>query len=155
MFLTRIHLDPRSREARRDLADAYQLHATLSRAFSAPETRCPPGEFLWRLESESSPEGCPRVLVQSRSLPDWSRLDNARWLAGEPDPAMDLWVRLGLGSLRPGQKYRFRLRANPSITRNGKRTGLLQLKDQEAWLRRQGLEHHGFLLPDQPSDILP
>ena len=36
MFLHRIHLDPRCREARRDLSDPYQLHSTLCRAFCEP-----------------------------------------------------------------------------------------------------------------------
>lgn len=46
MFLHRIHLDPRCREARRDLSDPYQLHSTLCRAFSTPDKKCPEGEFL-------------------------------------------------------------------------------------------------------------
>ena len=41
MFLHRIHLDPRCREARRDLADPYQLHSTLCRAFSEPDCEVP------------------------------------------------------------------------------------------------------------------
>lgn len=53
MFLHRIHLDPRCREARRDLADPYQLHSTLCRAFSKPDTKCPESEFLWRQEPET------------------------------------------------------------------------------------------------------
>lgn len=51
MFLHRIHLDPRCREARRDLADSYQLHSC--RAFCEPDRKCPEGEFLWRLEPET------------------------------------------------------------------------------------------------------
>lgn len=64
MLLHRIHLDPRCREARRDLSDPYQLHSTLCRAFSAPDKKCPENTFLWRLEPETDSTGCPRILVQ-------------------------------------------------------------------------------------------
>ena len=70
MFLHRIHLDPRCREARRDLSDPYQLHSTLCRAFCEPDRKCSEGEFLWRLEPETDLMGGSRILVQSRTIPD-------------------------------------------------------------------------------------
>lgn len=146
MFLSRIHLDPRNRDARRDLADPYELHSTLCRAFSPTDRKCPEGEFLWRLEPEADSKRCPRVLIQSRSLPDWTRIGIQGWLSEDPDPSVDLQTRLGLNLLRSGHQFRFRLRANPCVTRNGKRLGLLQLPDQEAWLERKGREQHGFRL---------
>jgi CRISPR system Cascade subunit CasE len=123
------------------------LHSTLCRAFSAPQRKCPEGEFLWRLEPETDTNGCPRVLVQSRSLPDWSRIGIPGWFAQAPDPAVDLGAKLKLDSLQAGRKFRFRLRANPCVCRQGKRLGLFQLAEQEAWLARKGREQHGFSLP--------
>ncbi len=149
MFLHRIHLDSRCREARRDLSDSYQLHATLCRAFSAPDKKCPKGEFLWRLESETNPTGCPRILVQSRVMPDWAGIGVRGWLL-KADTAIDLKDRLKLDSLKIGQRFRFRLRANPCVTRNGKRKGLLRLEDQEGWIERKG-QRHGFSLPELTS----
>ncbi len=149
MFLHRIHLDPRCREARRDLSDPYQLHATLCRAFSLPDTKCPGGEILWRLEPETGSDGTPRVLVQSRTLPSWDRIGVKGWLA-QADPPLDLRARLRLDALTTGQRFRFRLRANPCVSRNGKRQGLLQLLDQEQWIQRKG-EAHGFVLPKLPT----
>lgn len=149
MFLHRIHLDPRCREARRDLADPYQLHSTLCRAFSRPEHKCPEGEMLWRLEPEIGSDGCPRLLVQSRSIPDWDGIGVKGWLAKAEAP-IDLKTRLKLDALRPGRCYRFRLRANPCVTRNGKRLGLLRLVEQEQWIQRKG-QAHGFVLPQEPS----
>jgi len=149
MFLHRIHLDPRCREARRDLADPYQLHATLCRAFSPPERKCPEGEILWRLEPETDSDGCPRVLVQSRAMPDWAGIGVKEWLAAADSP-IDLKSRLKLDSLKVGRRFRFRLRANPCVTRNGKRLGLLQLKEQEQWIKRKG-QSHGFALPELSS----
>lgn len=145
MFLHRIHLDPRCREARRDLSDPYQLHSTLCRAFCESDRKCPEGEFLWRLEPETDPTGCPRILVQSRVIPEWSRIGVRGWLA-RTDPAVNLKDRLKLDSLKVGQRFRFRLRANPCVTRNGKRLGLLRVEEQEAWVARKG-EQHGFSLP--------
>lgn len=149
MFLHRIHLDPRCREARRDLADPYQLHATLCRAFSRSDRKCSEGEVLWRLESETSSDGCPQILVQSRTIPDWADIGVKGWLA-KADPPIDLENRLKLDTLTTGQRFRFRLRANPCVTRNGKRLGLLQLVEQEQWMKRKGLLH-GFVLPQLPS----
>ena len=149
MFLHRIHLDPRCREARRDLSDPYQLHSTLCRAFSAPDRKCPDGEFLWRIEPETDSSGCPRVLVQSRTLPNWSGIGVQGWLT-KVDPAVDLKERLKLDSLKVGQRFRFRLRANPCVTRSGKRMGLLKLEEQEAWIERKARQH-GFSLPHLAS----
>lgn len=144
MFLHRIHLDPRCREARRDLSDPYQLHSTLCRAFCAPERRCPEGEILWRLEPETDRTGYPRILVQSRAMPDWTSIGVPGWLA-KADPAIDLKDRLKLDLLKVGTRFRFRLRANPCVTRNGKRLGLLRLEEQEKWIERKGGQH-GFSL---------
>lgn len=145
MFLNRIYLNLRCREARRDLADPYQLHSTLCRAFCVPNQKCPEGEILWRLEPENSLTGLPHILVQSRSIPDWSGIGVKDWLA-KADPPIDLKTRIRLDSVKVGQRFRFRLRANPCVTRNGKRLGLLRLEDQEKWVGRKG-ECHGFSLP--------
>lgn len=149
MFLHRIHLDPRCREARRDLSDPYQLHATLCRAFCDPDRKCPEGEILWRLEPETDSDGYPRVLIQSRTIPNWAGIGVKGWLA-KADPSIELKNRLKLDSVKVGQRFRFRLRANPCVTRNGKRLGLLRLEEQEQWIARKG-HLHGFVLPQLPS----
>ncbi len=145
IFLHRLYLNLRCKEARRDIADPYQMHSTLCRAFSPPDQKCPAGEYLWRLESEVDEKGNPRLLIQSRSKPNWSSIGVEDWLAGEPDPAIDLADRLGLAALSPGKRFRYRLKANPSKTdiRNGKRLGLFKQEDQVAWLARKGGQH-GF-----------
>jgi CRISPR system Cascade subunit CasE len=145
MHLFRIHLNPRSKEARRDLADPYQMHATLCRAFFPPDTPCPAGALLWRLEPETDREGRPRVLIQAGATPDWSRIPHADWLAQE-EPGIDLARKLALDALAAGQTFRFRLRANPCKTLLGKRHGLVHPDAQRDWLGRKG-ERHGFVLP--------
>lgn len=151
MFLSRIHLDLRCKEARRDLANPYQLHSTLCRAFSRPDVKCPEGEFLWRLEPEADADGNARILVQSRNLPEWGGITVKNWLACADVP-IDLRKRLKLDELKPGQRFRYRLRANPCVSpktdgsKRGKRQGLFKAADQEKWLERKGVQH-GFSLP--------
>lgn len=149
MRLFRIHLNSRCKEARRDLADPYQMHATLCRAFFPSETPCPAGSFLWRLEPETDAEGRPRVLIQSYETPDWSRVPVPDWLA-QAEPGLDLAVRLALDTIKDGQRFRFRLRANPCKTVDGKRQGLMNRDAQIAWLQRKG-EQHGFTLSEPQS----
>lgn len=147
MLLHRLRLNLRCKEARRDIADPYQMHSTLCRAFSPPDQKCPAGEYLWRLEPETDPKGNPRLLVQSRSKPDWSRIGIQDWFVGKLDPAIDLAERLRLDALKPGNRFRYRLRANPCKTdiRNGKRLGIFKQEGQTDWLSRKGGQH-GFSL---------
>ncbi|AKS22507.1 MAG: CRISPR-ssociated protein, Cas3 [Leptospirillum sp. Group II 'C75'] len=153
MFLHRLHLDPRSREARRDLSDPYQLHSTLCRAFSPPSQKCSEGEFLWRLEPETDSLGFPLILVQSQTLPDWTRINLKGWLA-KADPPIDLNERFAFVSFKSGQYFRFRLQANPCVTRNGKRFGLFNPEEQMRWISRKG-EQHGFSFPPTSSEQIP
>ncbi len=146
MLLHRILLDPRSKEVRRDLSNPYELHSTLCRAFSAPESKCPEGSFLWRLEPETGAELFPKLLIQSVVTPVWERIGVSGWFGAVPDPAVDLVARLSLDQLCVGQRFRFRLRANPCVVREKKRQGLLQTEEQEQWLVRKA-QAHGFSLP--------
>ncbi|MDP3283663.1 MAG: type I-E CRISPR-associated protein Cas6/Cse3/CasE, partial [Desulfobacterales bacterium] len=123
----------------------YQLHSTLCRAFSPPDKKCPESVFLWRLEPETDNKGFPRILVQSRTIPDWTGIGVKGWLA-EVDPPINLIEQLKLDSLKIGQRFRFRLRANPCVTKEGKRLGLLKLEEQEKWIERKS-KRHGFALP--------
>lgn len=145
MFLSRIRLNPRCREARRDLFNPYELHSTLCRAFCEPEQKCPPSTFLWRVETSADPRRSPNILVQSRAVPDWTRISVRDWL-DESDPTVDLEDKLGLDSLESGGTFRFRLRANPCVTRDGRRRGLTRVEEQEEWIEQKA-KQHGFSLP--------
>jgi len=72
MFLSKLILNPKSREARRDLANPYDLHRTLARAF-APDEQTAPGRFLWRLEPTANWQQ-PQLLVQSQTAGNWGPL---------------------------------------------------------------------------------
>ncbi|WP_308363657.1 MULTISPECIES: type I-E CRISPR-associated protein Cas6/Cse3/CasE [unclassified Microbulbifer] len=152
MHLTRLTLDPDSAQARRDLGDAYEMHRTLARAFAVDAHSTPP-RFLWRLEVDSNAWTMPVVLVQSATEANWLVL------AGQPNYLKKPveCKRLALEQLvEGGNSYRFRLQANPTVTRCGKRYGLVGEADQLAWLQRQG-ERHGFGLSTAlitASDVL-
>lgn len=138
MHLTRLLLDPRSAQARRDLADPYEMHRTLARVFAKDDRHAPP-RFLWRFES-SGAWSDPVVLVQSAHAADWSRLDSVLGYLQRPaDTKVVSMERL----LQPAARYRFRLLANPTVTRDGKRHGLVTEDTQLGWLARQG-ERCGF-----------
>ncbi|OWY37338.1 type I-E CRISPR-associated protein Cas6/Cse3/CasE [Xenophilus sp. AP218F] len=130
MYLTRLKLDSRGAAARRDLASAYELHRTLSRAF-AENDDSQPSRFLWRLESIDATQGVAILLVQSEEEGRWGRLPDG-YLLDIASKTVD-WQTL----LHDDRRYRFRLLANPTVTREGKRYGLTDEEEQLAWLQRQ------------------
>ena len=144
MYLHRLHLNPRCREVRRDIADPYEMHSTLCRAFSpSPEQKCLPGSFLWRLEPEQSHDGFSKVIVQSHLLPDWSRINLTDWLGEAPAMPIKIFEKLSFDKHSDDSRFRYRLRANPSVCRKGKRLGLLNATEQMDWFIKHG-DKNGF-----------
>jgi len=152
MYLTRLTLDPRSAQARRDLASPYDMHRTLVRAFTVDGQKTP-HRFLWRLEPHVRWDASPVVLVQSSYAADWQYLQSSsNYLVGEPKTKtliLSDWIQ-------SWRRYRFRLFANPTVSRERRRYGLATEPEQLAWLNRQG-KRHGFELETAivtTSDIL-
>lgn len=139
MYLSKLTLDPRHPQARRDLGDAYEMHRTLVRAF-APDPETAPPRFLWRLETDMAMNSPANVLVQADVPADWSLIAALSGYATKIQGNKQ--VDLG-GFILAGGRYHFRLKANPTVTRAGKRYGLTSEDEQLAWLARQG-ERHGF-----------
>ncbi len=152
MFLSKLTLNLRSSAARHDLARPYEMHRTLMNAYGYPrvDDRC---DLLFRLEP--SPTGPPIVLVQTRDAPDWSALSTGCLLGHAECKPWDPVVA-------PGQRLRFRLRANPTkrvAAKNerlggvmvGKRVGLVTEADQIRWLVRKGAAG-GFRVPGEWVD---
>jgi len=157
MFLSRLILDPRSRQVRRELAQPYEMHRTLMRAF--PKDSIAKGEHarekycvLFRADVDD-PHNSVIVYVQSAVEPDWSFLATRRGyllsIADQPNPACRDILKV-YQQFQNGQVFSFRLRANPTkriakITKGdpeleGKRVGLLREEEQIAWLIRKGQE---------------
>lgn len=152
MYLSRLMLNPRSRQVQHELADPYEMHRTISQAF-------PTGSFkLDRRMSESASvlfrvdwrpvSGFPILLVQSMVQPDWAYLSDVRKAylleaqdlpPGAENPAVK---QLDL-NLRRGQVLAFRLRANPTVKKSradkkqGQRVGLYKEDEQTEWLKRK------------------
>ncbi len=137
---------------------AYPLHQSLWKAFPACEAR----PFLFRADPVEGRK--VRVLVQSVREPDWRGLGkNVEDLAGPKrwQPALDA-----------GRRFRFFLRANPTVSRKGRseprfdgvegadfrarrgvRVGIGREEDRLVWLVQHG-ESCGFRMagdPDRPS----
>jgi CRISPR system Cascade subunit CasE len=153
MFLSKLTLNVRDRLVRRDLVRPYEMHRTLMNSYPYPrvENRC---DLLFRVEL--SRDGPPVVLVQTRNDPGgWPGLDDGYLLRKAESKSLDLPVT-------PGQRLRFRLRANPTkrvAAKNqrlgavmvGKRVGLTTEAEQLRWLLRKG-ERGGFGIPGEWVD---
>lgn len=163
MYLSRLVLNPRSRQTQSELANPYEMHRTIMSAF--PE-ELPPGErVLFRLEE--APRAAQLVLlVQSQTAPDWSKLSSPgnpyllrdeNLLQGAPNPAVKQ-VELRQ-MLKEGQRLTFRLRANPTAKRTfekdgvktKKRIGIYREEDQVRWLERKLTEAGCRLLAARTS----
>lgn len=160
-YLSRLVLDTRQRQVRRDLGDAHQLHRTVLAAFpQAPASAKAREHFevLYRAEAIESTPGLARLLVQSATLPDWSHLP-AEALGPNPDERGNPAVRrvdVEYDRIEVGARLVFRLRANPTKKLSdrtpgrddrllGKRVALLREEEQLEWLARKGGQH-GFRL---------
>ena len=150
MYLTKLELNPRSREVRRDLAQPYELHRTLAHAFPTPagnDYRAAHG-VLFRVEPAAAYSALPTVLVQSATAPAWDKLP--------PDYLRLAQCKPFALTLSQGQVLGFRLVANPTkkIAREGQRQGKRvplfnnggnddELPPAQQWLRRKA-EFSGF-----------
>lgn len=157
MYLSLLHLNPRDRAVRRDLADCRAMHRTLMRAFPsvpAGSTKKARDHFDVLYRVEGGQRGEMHVLVQSAERPVWDNLrdwwgNEYRLEDDEPKALTAFHARI-----TTGQPLLFRMRANPTRkidtkTRpdgkksNGQRVPLRTEDDCIAWLRRKGSAESG------------
>lgn len=121
MYLSRLKLDRKSRNVRRDIGDCQHLHRTVLSAFpdlgGNADVRQQFG-VLHRIDV--SRDGIPVLLVQSMEKPDWSKVP-AEYLL--EDPACKS-IDEQYGNIATGDIFAFRLRANPT-----KKTGTTKKSD--------------------------
>jgi CRISPR system Cascade subunit CasE len=160
MYLSRLILNPRSRQVQHELADPYELHRTISRAFpdgvfKAERTEDNATNILFRVDLHPRTR-IPTLLVQSRQQPSWDFLSAEKkdYLLGENDLPLDVEnpaIKEMSLELHEGQVLAFRLRANPTVKKDregkvqGRRMGLIREEDQQKWLERK-LESAGATL---------
>jgi CRISPR system Cascade subunit CasE len=156
MYLSRLILNPRSRQARNELADPYELHRTICKAFpNANYKNNESSGILFRVDVHPR-TSVPTLLVQSRQKPSWDLLllEKKDYLLGESDLPLDVEnpaIKEMDLKLSQGQVLAFRLRANPTVKKDregkkqGRRVGLIREEDQQKWLERK-LETAGAAL---------
>lgn len=152
LFLSRLILNPYSRQVRSELAHPYEMHRTLMRAFppATDATRAKAREkfgVLFRADIDEE-QDLVKVYVQSRIKPDWSFLNDledylltdTEMPSYECKDVMPAWRRI-----QNGQVLSFRLRANPTKRSakpddalKGKRVELRREDEQIDWLIRKG-----------------
>ncbi|WP_280468201.1 type I-E CRISPR-associated protein Cas6/Cse3/CasE [Nocardia cyriacigeorgica] len=145
MFLTRMQINPRRRGARLLLSSPQAMHAAVCAGF-ADAGPTEEGRILWRVDTYAT----HRVFlyVASPEKPDFTHItEQAGW------PTTETWDTLPydrlLEGLRTGQRWQFRLTANP--VRSGRREGWAETKpmghvtvaQQEQWLLSRA-ERCGF-----------
>lgn len=146
MYLSKLSLTSRNRRVLKELANRYELHRTIMRAFSANMAQ--EERILFRLEKGAHTEDT-LLLVQSTTMPDWQLIQQDYLLDDAQVKPYDPYIAAG-------QILIFRLLANPTkrITlpaeeegqeKTTKRVGLVKEEDQLLWLERKAAAH-GFRL---------
>lgn len=134
MFLSRMELNPQRRGARKLLGSPQAMHAAVMSSFPR-DVRGEDSRVLWRLDSEgpgsllyvvSPAEPCFRHLQEQAG---WSTA--VTWASRAYDPLLD--------RLAEGQRYAFRLTANPTRVVTGedgrkRRVGFFRENEQVSWL---------------------
>ena len=127
MFLSQLKLDRMNRQIMKDLSDIYRLHQFIMSGFSEYHQ---PERILFRMEPETHDQTM-HILVQSSVIPTWGLKGNMQnGIRIVETKNIDLHIQ-------PDNLYRFRLRANPVVTRNGKRYGLIRDEALIGWLQKK------------------
>lgn len=150
MYLTRFEINTARRGARALLSSPQNVHAAVLSAFPAGTAEpSEDGRLLWRVDTVGP---ATHLYLVSAGKPDLTHLvEDAGW------PSTQGWVSkdydLLLGRLTAGERWAFRLRANP--TRSGRKTtespttqrfGHLTAAQQLAWLTSRA-QAAGFEIP--------
>jgi CRISPR system Cascade subunit CasE len=139
MYLSKLVLNLRDEYARQDLNDVYELHRTLLSAFPDRDDGGP-GRVLFRVENKTTRDAGAILLVQSTMRPRWDDIDRS------PDYFLRQPVHKEFNpSIAKDDMFKFRLLANPTVKRNGKRVGLRSDAEQLDWIARKS-DLSGFTL---------
>ena len=165
MFLSKVILNPRHRLTYHLAGDLYAQHRFVMSAFpdlreterSAEGTQDRQG-ILYRLEADKH-AGTMFFLVQSETEADWARVRELH-----RDVLCSDQSKEDRRTFEKGERYRFRLRANPTVCRvnrdsdgnrqNSKRLGLVKEEEQREWLARTA-ERCGFGIAPEAILITP
>lgn len=148
MYLTHMPLNPKRRSTRDLVSSAQRMHAAVLSCF-VPGS-CERNRMLWRLD-RPEPHRLDLYVVSPEAPSMDALVDQAGW------PAQPVWRTADyegfLARLKSGQRWVFRLRANPTRStrvaqgKRGKRVPLLRTEDQATWLTSRA-EHLGFRITE-------
>ena len=155
MYLTKFPLNMSRRESRRMLAAPYSLHAAIAGSFPGQRSEDGAGRLLWRVDRGN--DGSATLYIVSPVVPSLVGLDEQmgwpdlppQWKTRDYEPL--------LSSIKNGQAYRFRLVANPVVSRrairaergSSKRLPHLTTLQQASWLvGKEAYEEAGVDLPE-------
>lgn len=122
MYLSKITLN-NSRAALNWFSNPYRVHQRLAMACEQD------ARILFRLEQN---DNGMIILVQSHTCPNWEKAFGDLHMLAQPVE----WKPFEL-KLEPGCRLRFRLTANPTVKRDGRRLGILDEEKQVEWLSRK------------------
>jgi len=150
-YLTRFHLDPRSRAGARYLENPQRLHAALYRATpTQPVDVSDNGRILWRIDRDDPWDPLVWVVSPERPMLDPLADEAGHSVGGRVYESRD-YAPL-LTRLQKGQVYAFRFTGNPVRTgrravgdAESQRFGHVTAAQQTRWFVRQA-EAHGFAL---------
>lgn len=150
MILSRMELDPTKRETRLALAAPSRFHGAIESAFPGERRR-----RLWRLDVL---HGTPYLLILSEDCPD---LTGAVTQFGIPE-RQPLWESRDYSPLLSravaGSHWRFRLTANPTVSKSragerGKVLAHITPHFQKQWLMKQSGKR-GFSLCEDEFEVV-
>lgn len=156
MYFTRFRMNPQKRGSVRLAASPQRMHATVLSAFPPDLATSPAGRVLWRLDTPSRHEWTLYVVSPGRPSMEqlqeecgWSQ--EPSWQTAEYGPFLD--------RLRAGQRWTFRLTANPVRSVSGERgtrgtvSPHVTVTQQQDWLVQRA-ERLGFHVPAQAPELL-
>ncbi|MCB0109729.1 MAG: type I-E CRISPR-associated protein Cas6/Cse3/CasE, partial [Caldilineaceae bacterium] len=148
LYLSQLTLNPASPMVQSEFENPYEMHRTIMRGFPCKRDAA---NVLYRLESNPH-SGSVTLLVQSTVEPQWEPLTEVgqgQYLFSPP-----AWKAVDL-DLQQKQTLRFRLVANTSVKKDGKRHALFDEEAQRHWLETKGTgciekkrPSHGFEVLD-------
>lgn len=138
MYLTRMYLNPRRRQTIRFQRDPESLHAAVESAFPPGAPGAGDARKLWRLDLEGNQA---KLLILSARVPSLEHLQEQAGWATEQTWESREYEPL-LARITKGQRYAFRLAANPVHTVTGddgvkRRLAHVSVGHQLRWLEER------------------
>lgn len=128
MFLSQVEINPRRRMGRELISNPEKLHATVESICRLPDEG---QRILWRLDSGKNSS---KLLIVTPVKPSLNVIREQAGWESQPETAKSVSYDRFLSSIQSGQRFRFRLTANPAYKKNGKLKAHVGPANQLKWL---------------------